>query len=399
MSKPKGRMSKAILQACTQNKHSKMTLQKDLSLLDKQRTRRAKSMQGDIDTIQQGVPNRLLSALIPPLVSGRARSASSRTEYSSPHRGFSYHCKASSSLHSGSSSPRTSSPSSRSRSSSPERKDTRLSLRSPSLLPQRKCRSAAFSSFGSPRRSSLPGNVEVTVTELKSKILQSSSAVNKLSASSWQNVHVNVPEIVVSDEASPEEQLTIQKKATSPKTSASDSPSSGSDSGSANDPFTPPSLLNPPRERPRSSSVPTIVLPASFKPPSPRPSYTPSDSDSSYHLLLARSSPRDGFSGIVPARRRGSIPERWGSLSERVRPSRIQGRRRSVDMDRVVRDLRYGVLNRELLRAAKSRSPSPPGSARSAELDRRWEGLRECRYLRIPSRHASDEEVSSTSSD
>nr|KAG5696929.1 hypothetical protein BaRGS_015893 [Batillaria attramentaria] len=60
--------------------------------------------------------------------------------------------------------------------------------------------------------------------------------------------------------------------------------------------------------------------------------------------------PKPKFLRIVPARRRGSICERWGSESERAKPRGAE-RRGSIGMEQMVRDLVYGVQHRELMAA------------------------------------------------
>ena len=147
--------------------------------------------------------------------------------------------------------------------------------------------------------------------------------------------------------------------------------------------------LNLPVRRSRSNSMPSVIgLPSIFKPPPRRPSYCPPPATSSD--LSVPESPRarsHSFSGIVPVRRRGSVSEQWGSISERNRPTmgNLRGRRGSVDMKNMLRDLMYGVEHKELM------DPKPGAPSVS---DRQWEELKKCRYLRQPSRDNSDEDLS-----
>ncbi|KAL8598581.1 hypothetical protein ACOMHN_013464 [Nucella lapillus] len=177
-----------------------------------------------------------------------------------------------------------------------------------------------------------------------------------------------VPQIVVSNATgqkrkgsmAPKRRGSIQRGA-SPAQPGSDS---GSDTGAS-----PLSLsLNFPPNRSRSNSLAAGSPGGLLR----RHTHLPDQSPSGASLGPA-DDPRSrssSFSGIEPARRRGSIMEQWGSISERNKGG-FKGRRGSVDMENFLRDLSFGVQHSELMQTS-------PGKARSVS-DQQWEELRKCR--------------------
>nr|KAG5696930.1 hypothetical protein BaRGS_015894 [Batillaria attramentaria] len=90
--------------------------------------------------------------------------------------------------------------------------------------------------------------------------------------------------------------------------------------------------------------------------------------------------------GIVPVRRRGSICERFGSVSERelARGTDHERRESITNMEHMIRDLNYGIQHRELLHGKEENQTTV-----SPQL---WQELKGCRYLRMPSRDHSEDE-------
>lgn len=193
-----------------------------------------------------------------------------------------------------------------------------------------------------------------------------------------QHVSGHVPKILITEHGAPDEDfqtnVTVSAFALGRRGSLSNTGSSSSlasDSGSEKGLN---SHLPPLRQRPRSNSLPVIDLPPLTLTRRPWPNGSP-DVHQTPKGLQVVDTPRSrssSFTGIVPARRRKSITEQWGSLSERQKY--VPKRRGSIDIGNLVRDLSFGVEHKELMEPEYTTSIS----------DEQWKDLRKCRYLRLP---------------
>ncbi|KAK7100535.1 uncharacterized protein [Littorina saxatilis] len=438
-------VSRNCVNATNRNAFCKTTLQKELDVLEKERARQLKSIHHEAKQFRQHVGNRSPSPGSPgsrrPVSAALSISNGSKSNSLSPLR----HSMASSAKEERDTSGQNS-PDASSRSTSP----------SGSLLTRRKPANSTRPENSKTHEPQVRQGEHVFITHVGSNVLQPvgeeelnalqqqtrlrPTAVNvehcnveKLNALQQQQQtrlrltaviveHCNVPQIVVSDETDrplsaatrelpqkaaetkgggggggemmnqPQEKEKIPatlSREDQRKTQRSVSEESGSKK--ASDLHTSPSL-DLPVQRPRRNSMSQIhVLPSIFEKPKRRPSYCPDPSTLSSELLLPES-PRarsSSFSGITPARRRGSIVETWGSVSECNKPlfGHSRGRRTSVDLSNMVRDLMFGVQHAELMAGGGRR-------ASKSLTEKEWQELKKCRYLRMPSRDNSEEDLS-----
>ena len=361
--------SRACMNAGSKNAQCQSALQRELTVLEKERDRHLKDIEHDEKRFKQHLAD-------------RSPSPSSRNSSAVHERPRSADPRAASATHrsrkaAGVASPRGSP--SRNGQSPPSRPG------SSSLLPRRKSIDPAGNGSPESRRKQPVKLAEhVFVTEFGSKILRPVSAAVEHEGSPQRapapkgGACIAVPQIIVSDEA---DRGLKAGRGGSAQGSASDL------GGSAEDPLPQSLHLHLPFQRSRSNSMPAVTtLPSIFKPPPRRPSYCP-DPPSDLHVPESPRARSCSFSGIVPVRRRGSISEQWGSISERNRPvmGNLRGRRGSVDMGNMLRHLTYGVQHTELME---------PQAGPTSVSDRQWEELKKCRYLRMPSRDNSEEDLS-----
>ena len=443
-------MSRACMNAGSKNVHCQSALQRELSQLEKERDRQLKNLRHDAKQLLQqhpvdrspSPPSGLHAAAATTRAervrsAGQLRTASATqrdrprnagadlSPRGSPSRAHKSPSAAGSPSRAGKSPSKAGSPSrAGGKSTSPAGSPSRAGGKSPSpagspsraggkspraagrpsspaaLLPRRKSMDVGGndSSVSSQLKASALRHAEphVFVTQFGSNVMLPVSTEVPGAASSFPDPHAKrpcsgVPQIIVSDEADQGLREGGSSGEGGRKTSTHHTGSSTSEEDEEKEDGEPElsQSLNLPVRRSRSNSMPSvIVLPSIFKPPPRRPSYCPPPAASSD--LSVPESPRarsHSFSGIVPVRRRGSVSEQWGSISERNRPTmgNLRGRRGSVDMKNMLRDLMYGVEHKELM------DPKPGAPSVS---DRQWEQLKKCRYLRQPSRDNSDEDLS-----
>lgn len=126
-------------------------------------------------------------------------------------------------------------------------------------------------------------------------------------------------------------------------------------------------------QRSRSNSVPAVIP---LQPP-PRPARRASYCPEPLRDLDTMTSPRSRSSSVsmfVAPKRRGSLSESRDLTAERE-PGK-SSRRRSVQLDRMLRNLTFGLRCRELDYPEERKGIDPKD----------WEELKNCRYLRVPGR-------------
>ncbi|XP_076462754.1 uncharacterized protein LOC143295080 [Babylonia areolata] len=369
MSIPRDSVSRACLRAGNKNAHCQSALKHELELLDKEKEHLLHSIRHEAKQFRQQFSNYSASPGSRPGSSTHSRVGSASPGRAHPDR-VSSAC------------------------GSPSRDSCRTprSPRASPLLPRRQSSAGGNRSPESQHKSPVIQSQHVFVTEIGSdKLLLVNVADMKKAASPRGKAseqasgdQSTLPQIVVSDDAPGTKSQGRQRKGI---TSHAPPSRSGSDSGSdVGSPLS--QSLNLPAHRPRSSSMSSVTAlqPSSSRPLSRRQSTLHETSHSpDLHVPDSGRGRSASFSGIKPARRRGSITEQWGSISERKRPEMgsLKGRRGSVDMENLLRDLSFGVQHSELL------SPVEQGPPVSDQL---WEQLKKCRYLRVPSRDGSEGE-------